>query len=114
MILVHGIKNCDSVKKAARFFKAHGIPFKICDFRDTPADCAQIDRWLETAGVDTLLNRRSKAYRAIPQNEKPQTDKEIRNALCRDNLLIKRPVIEKDDETVTVGFDKTLYKELFL
>ncbi len=114
MILVHGIKNCDSVKKALRFFKTHNIPFQLRDFRESPADCEEIARWLETAGPGTLLNRHSKAYRAIAQNQKPQTDKEIRDALCRNNLLIKRPVVEKSDKTVTVGFDETLYKELFL
>jgi arsenate reductase-like glutaredoxin family protein len=33
--------------------------------------------------------------------------------LCKENLLIKRPVIELDNGNVIVGFDEEKYKEIF-
>ncbi len=36
-----------------------------------------------------------------------------REWLCKENLLIKRPVIELDNGDVIVGYDEELYNEVF-
>jgi len=36
----------------------------------------------------------------------------MREWLCRENLLIKRPVVETDDGQVIVGFDPERYEAL--
>ena len=37
----------------------------------------------------------------------------MREWLCKENLLIKRPVIELENGEVVVGFDTERYTELF-
>jgi Spx/MgsR family transcriptional regulator len=65
MVTVYGIKNCDSVRKALRFFKNHEIAYELIDFRETPVDEATIRRWLENTDLKTLFNTRGTTYRTL-------------------------------------------------
>jgi Spx/MgsR family transcriptional regulator len=111
---LYGIKTCDSVRKAVRFLKTHNIDFEMVDFRVTPVSCKTIDHWLAQVPVDTLFNTRGTTYRTLKLRELGLDDAGKRAWLCRENMLIKRPVIETDDGRVVVGYNETIYKELFL
>ena len=111
---IYGIKNCDSVRKAARFFKSHNINFEMVDFRETPVGCDTIDHWLEQVSIDTLFNTRGSTYRTLKLKEKGLDESGKRAWLCKENMLIKRPVVETDDGKVIVGYNENLYKERFL
>ncbi len=111
---IYGIKNCDSVRKALRFLRSHNIDFEMVDFREQPVECDTIDRWLSKVSVETLFNKRGTTYRTLKLKEKSLDEAGMREWLCKENILIKRPVIETDDGEVVVGFDEELYKERFL
>ncbi len=113
MLKVYGIKNCDSVRKALKFFDEYGIGYEFVDFRRTPADCAKIDAWLETADIDTLFNARSATYRTRGLKSLGLDARGKRDWLCKENLLIKRPVVEKENRVI-IGFNQTLYEGEFL
>ena len=110
---VYGIKTCGSVKKALKFFNDHNIEYEFVDFKKEPATCEKIDFWIEKVGVDTLLNTRGTKYRMLKLKELNLDDSGKREWLCKENLLIKRPVIELDNGEVIVGFDEEKYKNLF-
>ncbi|WP_353663253.1 Spx/MgsR family RNA polymerase-binding regulatory protein [Hydrogenimonas sp. SS33] len=111
---LYGIKNCDSVRKAVRFFKEHNIDFETVDFRETPVGCDTIDRWLEKVAVKELFNSRSTTYRKLGLKDFGLDEAGMRKWLCKENTLVKRPVVETDDGDVIVGFDEKRYKERFL
>ncbi len=111
---IYGIRNCDSVRKAVKFFKSHNINFEMVDFKERPVGCSTIDRWLESVPVDTLFNRRGTTYRTLKLRDMDLDESGKREWLCRENMLIKRPVVETDDGDVVVGYDETLYKERLL
>lgn len=113
MLRVYGIKTCDSVRKALRFLKANDIPHTFIDMRETPVGCDTMERWLEHADIGTLFNAKSTTYRQLDLKSKGLDDEGKKAWLCRENLLIKRPVIEKDG-TLIVGFDETRYEKEFL
>lgn len=110
---LYGIPTCGSVKKARAFMKEHGIDIEFIDFKKVPAMCDQIDGWLEKVSMDILFNNRGTKYRTLKLKELNLDDAGKREWLCKENLLIKRPVIEKEGEVI-VGFDEDRYKELFL
>ena len=110
---VYGIKTCGSVKKALKFFKEHNIAYDFVDFKKEPATCEKIDFWIEKAGIEKLLNTKGTKYRTLKLKELNLDDSSKREWLCKENLLIKRPVIELDNGDVVVGFDEELYKKLF-
>ena len=113
MIIVYGIKNCDSVKKALKFFKLHDISYELHDFKTNPVECKRVSSWLESVDIKTLFNARSTTYRNLKLKEKNLNEQEQLEWLCKENLLIKRPVIEYKDK-IFVGFNEQNYEGVFL
>ncbi len=113
MIQVYGIKSCSSVKKALSFFKTHNIECKLHDFKAEKLSCDKISSWLRHVEMKTLFNSKSTTYRKYNLKELNLNDKAKEEWLCKENLLIKRPIVEFD-EKVIVGFDEEIYKGVFL
>jgi len=113
MVRLYGIKNCDSVRKAVKFLKSHDVPYQFIDFRETPVDTQTIERWLQYTNLDTLFNTRGTTYRALGLKEMDLNDETKKTWLAKENMLIKRPVIEQDND-ILVGYDETLYKNKLL
>ena len=112
-MVIYGIKSCGSVKKALKFLKDNGIEFEFVDIRKNPVDCKKIDEWLKDVDIDRLFNSKGTKYRQLKLKELNLDDKQKREWLCKENLLIKRPVIEPDNGKILVGFDEEIYKEIF-
>ena len=110
---VYGIKTCGSVKKALKFFKDNGIDYEFVDFKKTPVGCEKIDEWISKVGVNTLFNNRGRKYKELKLKELNLDDEGKKEWLCKENILIKRPVIELDNGDIIVGFDEEKYKEIF-
>ncbi len=113
MINVYGIKNCDSVKKAIKFFKAHDLEYTLFDFKTENLPCEKINSWLTQVELKTLFNARSTTYRNLKLKAMNLSEKEQKEYLCKENLLIKRPVVEYKDEVI-VGFNEEKYQRSFL
>ena len=113
MIRVYGIKTCGSVKKALKFLNECGVEYAFVDFKKTPVGCDKVDSWLEKVSIEKLFNNRGTKYRQLGLKELNLDEKGKREWLCKENLLIKRPVIELENGEVIVGFDEELYKEVF-
>ncbi len=113
MIRVYGIKNCDSVKKALSFLKKHALEYEFYDFKTQKLSCDIISSWLTKTDIKTLFNARSTTYRTLKLKELNLTDEQKQEWLCKENMLIKRPVIEFNSE-VLVGFNEDNYKKVLL
>jgi len=113
MIKMYGIPTCGSIKKAKKFFNDNNIEFEFIDFKKTPVGCDKINEWLKQVDIKTLFNSRGTKYRTLKLKELNLDEKGKIEWLCKENLLIKRPVIEYNDKVI-VAFDEEKYKELFL
>lgn len=104
MITVHGLKNCDSCRKALKWLAAEGLEH---DFRDVRADgvtAADLKRWAAGVGWEVLLNRRSTTWKQLPAEDREGIDEAKAVVLMAANpTLIKRPVMEQGN-ICTVGF----------
>ena len=112
MVRVYGIKNCDSVKKALKFFKERDIAYELIDFKTTTVDSATIESWLQHVDITTLFNTRGTTYRTLSLKSLNLNDQEKAAWLCKENMLIKRPVIEYNDKII-VAFNQSLYEGVF-
>lgn len=108
MLQIYGIKNCDSVRKAIKYFKAKNIDYEFVDFRQTPIDLDTINRWLEMSDIKTLLNTRGTTYRTLGLKQLDLSDDEKRDYLAKENMLIKRPVVVFDNNII-VGYNESEY-----
>ncbi|WP_304546314.1 arsenate reductase family protein [Sulfurimonas microaerophilic] len=113
MIRVYGIKNCDSVKKALSFFKKNDLAYELYDFKTQELPCQKIDEWLQKVSMKELFNSRSTTYRNLKLKELNLDEAGQKEWLCKENLLIKRPVVEFNGEVI-VGFNEENYKRSFL
>jgi len=112
MIKMYGIPTCGSIKKAKKFFNDNNIEFEFIDFKKTSMECDKIDEWLKQIEMKTLFNSRGTKYRTLKLKELNLDDEAKREWLCKENMLIKRPVIEYDGKII-VAFDEEKYKEIF-
>ena len=112
MVKLYGIKNCDSVKKAVKFLKANDIDYELIDFKTTPVDCDTVMPWLKHVEMKKLFNTRGTTYRTLKLKELNLNEEQQLEWLCRENLLIKRPVLDLDGK-ITVAFDQEVYEKLF-
>lgn len=110
---LYGIKTCGSVKKAMKFFKENSIDFEFIDFKKTKIEKKTVDYWLTKVPVDTLFNNRGTTYRTFKLKELNLDDKAKKEWLIKENMLIKRPVIEYNDDVI-VAFDEEVYKNTFI
>jgi len=111
---VHGIVNCDTVKKARAWLDAHAVPYDWADFRKTPPSAGDLLRWCRAVGWETLLNRRGTTWRALDDAAKAAVvDERTAVALMQANpTLIKRPVVEVGSDVI-VGFSVDGYTARF-
>ncbi len=113
MVQLYGIKNCDSVKKALKFFKENDIAYKLHDFKSESIGCDTVNLWLKHVELSKLFNTRGTTYRNLKLKDFNLSDDEKVSWLCKENMLIKRPVVQHNNKII-VGFDDNEYKGEFL
>ena len=110
-MIVFGIKNCDTVKKARRWLDANGVEYRFHDFRQDGLDKTTIENWLRSVDWETLLNKRGTTWRKLENPRKDSLDQSTAVALMLENpTLIKRPVVETEHGCF-VGFKDTEFAE---
>lgn len=113
MIVIYGLKNCDSCRKALKLLAESGATYRFHDLRADGLPPGRVQRWLAGAGWETLVNRRSTTWRGLPEAEKAAlADGAAAFPLLeRHPTLIKRPVIEAGNQLI-VGFAPPQQAEL--
>mgnify|MGYP002624289512 CR=1 FL=1 len=98
MIVIYGLKNCDSCRKAVKLMESGDKPYRFHDLRGDGLPAERLGAWLTTVGWEALLNRRSTTWRGLPDSDKADLDPhKASRLLARHPTLLKRPVIETGD-----------------
>ena len=108
---LYGIANCDTIRKARRWLDEHGVDYRFHDYRKQGLD-AQLLRSLEAElGWHTLLNRKGRSWRQLPESVREGVDRDSALELMLDNpALIKRPILAGRGPMLA-GFDSESYRE---
>ena len=106
MITLYGIPYCDTVKKARTWLTEHAVPYQFHDFKKQGVPPAQLDAWLQALGWETLVNRKGTMWRQLDAAAQAAVvDAASARALVLTQAsIIKRPVVEWADGSVSVGF----------
>jgi Spx/MgsR family transcriptional regulator len=110
LAVVHGIPNCDTVKKARTWLLAQRVAYSFHDFKKAGVP-EELPLWVQALGWEALLNRRGSTWRALsPAQQAAVVDAPSAMALMRSQpSVIKRPVLHWADGVVTVGFDPAVW-----
>ena len=112
MIILYGIKNCDSVKKARLWLDKNEVVYQFHDFRGDGLSMEQVQDFIAKASWEVLLNKRSTSWRQLDDEQKTDLNAEKVAALLLDKpTLIKRPVLQADEQFF-IGFNAETYQTL--
>ena len=112
MIIMYGIKNCDTIKKARKYLEKNNIPYEFKDFREDGLNPVQLRAWMKELGWEKLINKRSTTWRNLPDETKENMNETLALVVAEDQpTIIKRPVLELSDK-VLVGFSEKSYSDI--
>ncbi|WP_426166359.1 ArsC family reductase [Sandarakinorhabdus sp. DWP1-3-1] len=109
-LTLHGIKNCDTVKKARAWLDARGVAYRFHDYKASGADAADLNAWVAALGWETVLNRAGTTFRGLADADKAgiDADKAVALMLAQPSL-IKRPMLVGDG-VLLAGFKPEVYE----
>lgn len=112
-ITVFGIPNCSTVKKARTWLDEHGIAYQFHDFKKASVPESHVPTWIAQATWEKLVNRQGTTWRKLDASiQQGVTDAASATQLMLDNpSVIKRPVVEWADGSITVGFDEAAWSQ---
>lgn len=111
-LTVHGIPNCDTIKKARKWLEAQGVAHDFRDYKKTPPGANELADWAAVLGWEKLLNKAGTTFRKLPEADKADLDEARAIQLMLANpSMIKRPVVTGGRETL-VGFKADQWLEM--
>lgn len=111
MLVVYGIRNCDTVKKARAWLDGQGRAYRFHDYKTDGIDAARLDGWIAEFGWERVLNRAGTTFRKLPEAEKAGLDAVRAKALLlAQPSMIKRPILETGDRRL-IGFSEAAWAE---
>lgn len=113
--IVHGIPNCDSVKRARQWFAEHDVGYRFHDFKKLGVPLDALAAWAAAVGWDRLINRQGSTWRKLSDAEKTGLASPTPAALAfvqERTSLIKRPLIQWPGGELTVGMDESVLARL--
>ena len=112
-VTIHGIKACDTMKKARDWLDGHGVAYAFHDYKAKGIDPAVLRGWAGAVEWETLLNRSGTTFRKLPDADKAGLTEDRAIALMvAQPSMIKRPVLDVDGRLV-VGFRPEAYAAKF-
>ncbi|WP_192985557.1 MULTISPECIES: ArsC family reductase [unclassified Pseudomonas] len=108
--VLYGIKACDTMKKARTWLDEHQVDYAFHDYKSVGIDRANLEKWCNEHGWQTVLNRAGTTFRKLDDAHKADLDqaKAIELMLAQPSM-IKRPVLDLGDKTL-VGFKPDNYQ----
>lgn len=111
-MILYGISNCDTIRKAKKWLSDNMVAYQFHDFRKDGLEADQLKLWIDALGWEMLLNKRGTTWRNLSQSDQADLDANKAAALMlKYPALIKRPVLVTADEII-VGFKPEEYVKL--
>ena len=112
-LIIYGIPNCDTTKKAMAWLQKNNIDFSFHDYKLQGISKEKLEDWCTKLGWEVIFNKRSTTWRELPETEqlKVINQQAAIKVMLANNSIIKRPVIEQNGKLI-VGFNETAYKGL--
>ncbi len=112
-VTIHGIKACDTMKKARAWLDAQGVAYAFHDYKSQGITRDVLENWARAVGWEALLNRAGTTFRKLPDADRAGLDEEKAIGLMlAQPSLIKRPVLDTGGALI-VGFRPENYAAAF-
>ncbi len=115
-VILYGIPNCGTVKKARTWLSDHGVEYQFHDFKKQGVNEALLAGWMKQAGWQKLLKKTGPTWGQLPDTVKNsiRDDASAMKLMLEKPNVIRRPILEKNGKVLATGFDETDYSNLKL
>ena len=112
MLTIHGIKNCDTMKKALAWLAERQVEVVFHDYKKLGVETAQLQRWCAALGWRSLVNTRGTTWRKLsPEQQSIADDNAAIALMIAQPSLIRRPLLATDAGRLLLGFDAARYAD---
>ncbi len=110
-VILFGIKNCDTMKKAFNWLSENGVDYEFTDYKKAGVAAAHLADWSQRAGWETLLNKRGLTWKKLTDAERTDVNEtKAIELMTQHPSLIKRPVLDTGRQLI-IGFTPENYAE---
>lgn len=111
-MIMYGIPNCDSIKKARTFLDKNNISFEFHDYKKQGVSASLLKHWCKILGYENVLNRRGTTWRKLDEETKTTINESNAIILMQElPSMIKRPLLDTGEKLV-LGFNQSEYESL--
>lgn len=113
-VIMYGIKNCDTIKKAKKWLEANDINYTFHDYRVDGIDKPWLESVVEHLDWELVLNKRGTTYRQLEDEVKNNLTESLAiEKMVEQPAMIKRPIVIIDGQHYHLGFKDAQYQEIF-
>ena len=114
-MIVYGIPNCNTVKKALDWIRANGIAYQFHNFKKEGISAEKLTEWFDSFGWEQVINKNGLTFKKLSKEEQAEINspQKVIAYLMQNTSAIKRPIVEKNGKAILLGFNEDTYlKEL--
>jgi arsenate reductase (glutaredoxin) len=115
-MIVYGIPNCNTVKKAMTWLTDHGFQPEFHDFKKKGITVEKLNQWCEIFGWEKVLNKKGTTWKKLdPQIQDSVKDQQSAvNVMLDYHSCIKRPIVEVDGKPLLLSFSEDAYRTVLI
>ncbi len=111
-MIVYGLPNCNTVKKAKDWLAGNGFDFEFYDYKKLGITVEKLQEWFGVFGWEKVINKNGLTFKKLSKEEQSA----INNAdaaiqyLIKNTSAIKRPIVEIEGKAILLGFKEDDYR----
>lgn len=99
---------CSTCKKAEKWLRSKGIFFEDRNIKEQNPTYEELEKWVQASGLELkkFFNTSGQLYKQMQLKDKlpTMTEEEKLKLLASDGMLVKRPILVRENGKVLVGF----------
>ena len=114
MLKLFGLRKCTTCQKAMDYLDKKKTSYDFTDVKEDTLSKDQVAKWSKAlGGWEKMINRAGYTWRGLSEADTANlTEKKAVALVLRNPSLIRRPLIEHADGSVTVGFSEKVRGQL--
>jgi len=117
LLTLYGYPKCSRCKNAKKWLETQSKEVTFVDMIEEVPSKEQLEKWIKESDLPfrRFFNTSGQKYRALGLKDKIDgyTLEEACQVLSTDGMLIKRPILVKDNHFLAIGFNENDYKGVF-
>ncbi len=101
MITYYCIPSCDKCRKARKLLAEKNIEHQEIDMRKDGLPNILIDGWIESYGLDAILNKKSTTWRNLDEGLKNEIQTNPADLINTNPAMLNRPILDFGDHILT-------------